>query len=61
MAKEKVSKESAEYTDHGTEDEHCAICSHYVNSTTCEIVAGRIVSGGWCKHFDHRRPVTHRR
>jgi len=60
MAKKKEAKETAEYTDRGTDEEHCSICSHYVNSTTCEIVAGKIAPRGWCKHFDRRRPVVHR-
>lgn len=47
----KISKEKADYTDHGTPQEHCSICSHYVNPTTCDRVVGRIVPGGWCNQF----------
>lgn len=32
--------------------EHCSICEHYVNKTTCEIVQGKINPEGWCKKFE---------
>ena len=51
MPLEKYTQKSAEYTDHGSKEEHCSICNHYINATTCRIVTGRIVPEGWCKHF----------
>ena len=39
------------YTHQGTPKEHCSICAHYINATTCGIVRGRISPGGWCKKF----------
>jgi hypothetical protein len=51
----RYSKEEADYTDDGSKEEHCSICSHYVNPTTCDIVVGRIAPGGWCKHFDKEK------
>lgn len=47
----KQSKEQVRYTDSGTDAEHCSICTHYLNPTTCEVVVGRIVPRGWCKLF----------
>lgn len=47
-----ASKSSVDYTDNGSKSEHCSICEHYVNPTTCEVVVGRIVPEGWCKRFD---------
>jgi hypothetical protein len=46
-----VSQTEADYTDHGTKQEHCAICRHYLNRNACEIVAGHIQPQGWCKYF----------
>lgn len=54
----KYSKIEAEYTDNGTEQEHCHICKHYVNVTTCAmcaIIMGRISPEGWCKYFKKER------
>lgn len=47
----KVSKESVNYTDQGSPQEHCSNCSHYLNPTTCEVVVGRIRPEGWCKRW----------
>lgn len=48
------SKEDAKYTDSGTDAEHCSICTHYLNPTTCAIVVGRIVPRGWCRFFEKK-------
>lgn len=45
----KQSKEQTDYTPNGSEAEHCSICAHYINPTTCEVVIGRIQPEGWCK------------
>jgi hypothetical protein len=51
----KLSKTVVEYVaDHGDSDEQCAKCDHYVNPTTCKIVAGRINPDGWCNRFSGR-------
>lgn len=52
------SKDAAQYTDHGSPSEHCAICDHWTATGTgdtgrCRIVAGRILAEGWCRHFVH--------
>ena len=47
----KFFKEVVAYTHQGTKEEHCSICVHYVDPTTCGIVRGRISPGGWCKKF----------
>lgn len=52
----KKSKASVEYTDdHGTSSEQCAKCKHYVNATTCAVVAGKINPAGWCDQFSRDR------
>ncbi len=49
----KLSKSDVEYSDdHGSSDEQCSRCAHYVNPTTCRIVAGRINPEGWCNQFE---------
>lgn len=54
----KLSKPSVSYTDSGTDAEHCSICIHYLNPTTCDIVVGRIRPEGWCERFDKKRKVA---
>lgn len=49
---QRFSKDSVKYTDSGTDAEHCSICTHYLNPTTCAIVVGRIVPRGWCEKFE---------
>ena len=48
----KFSKSTVDYTDKGKK-EHCSICKHYINKTTCEIVAGIINPNGWCNRFEN--------
>lgn len=31
--------------------DHCSVCRHYVNSTTCSLVIGTIAPDGWCNQF----------
>ena len=50
----KASKFSVQYTDHGTKQEHCSICKHYVSPVICAVVEGRIKAGGWCKKFEKK-------
>lgn len=50
----KVSKESVSYTDSGSPTEHCSLCTHYLNPTTCSRVVGRIRPEGWCELFKKR-------
>jgi hypothetical protein len=46
------SKSEVRYIDnHGSSDEQCSKCVHYVNKTTCEIVKGKINPAGWCDKF----------
>ena len=51
LANKPYTMEEVEYTDDGSEAEHCSICDHYVNATTCAIVNGVINAGGWCNKF----------
>ena len=40
------------YTDdHGSSNEQCSKCAHYVDRTTCDIVIGKINPGGWCRKY----------
>lgn len=54
----KVSQSSVSYTDHGSPTEHCSLCTHYLNPTTCALVVGRIRPEGWCKLFAKRKEVA---
>lgn len=51
----KYTKAESEYTDDGTETEHCHICKYYVHVTACAIVKGEISPEGWCKYFKKGR------
>lgn len=51
---EKMSKAQADYTDNGTADRHCGICSYYEN-LKCHMVMGPIKPEGWCKYFENRK------
>lgn len=56
MFPKQYSKKSVKYTDnHGKSSEQCSKCRHYVNPTTCEIVAGRINPNGWCKKYEESK------
>lgn len=44
-------KETVKYTDHGTKQEHCSICVHFVGPSTCEVVLGQVSPQGWCNQF----------
>lgn len=48
----KATKAAVDYTDDGTEREHCSICTHFIQGGACKIVAGRISPKGWCKRFE---------
>lgn len=48
------SKQAVKYTDHGTDAEHCSICTHYIPAAKqkmCEVVVGEVAPRGWCKLF----------
>jgi hypothetical protein len=48
-------KKATDYTDHASEsNERCALCSHYLKPSACEIVIGKIKPGGWCKRFSRK-------
>ncbi len=53
----KVSKASANYTDHArVMTERCALCEYILphdhKYTMCQKVRGQIERGGWCKLFE---------
>jgi hypothetical protein len=51
----KYDKTDVRYTnDHGNSPEQCSKCKHYVNTTTCAIVIGRIRPEGWCRKFERK-------
>lgn len=48
----KISKDSANYTDHSWSGEMCNNCEHYLRPNRCELVDGFIEPGGWCRYFE---------
>jgi len=49
----KATKEAAQYTSNGTEQEHCSVCYYFIpDRRECKKTAGRIAPGGWCKFFE---------
>ncbi len=50
-----LTKAETRYTDHGSQTEHCSICTHFHPPDKCAIVAGDVRPGGWCNHF-HKAP-----
>lgn len=51
----KATKVAVDYTDDGTDREHCGICLHYIAGGECKVVSGRISPRGWCSKFEPRR------
>ena len=52
-AKSKASKADAQYTDQASNpNERCAMCQHFIETATCQVVQGRISPDGWCKFFE---------
>ena len=44
-------QEEVEYTDTGSEAEHCSKCDHFESTGTCAIVHGQISAAGWCNKW----------
>lgn len=55
----KISKAAAHYQLHPHRSQHCGICEHFRPPGSCEVVAGRIVPNGWCRHFEARQGRPH--
>lgn len=51
IAKQKVSKASANYRGHPNNGQHCGQCVHYRFPLSCELVKGPISPSGWCRFF----------
>lgn len=51
----KSTKTEAEYTDFGTPQRHCAICTMFVEPQACTTVHGKISPLGWCRYFERER------
>lgn len=50
----KRTKESVDYSI-GDEDRYCGICQHFDGDVNrCELVAGKIRWGGWCRLFSRK-------
>ena len=46
----KKSKASVDYEPKAKMREHrCGNCAHYQGGGVCELVAGKVNTGGWCK------------
>lgn len=51
----KASKEEARYSLHGTEEEHCGVCTMFRRPGLCTSVQGRVNADiGICKYFEKR-------
>lgn len=50
-ANKPYSKAEVDYTDDGSETEHCSNCDHYDIEPDCKIVRGAIVAEGWCNKW----------
>ncbi len=53
-AAEKASKEAAEYRGRPNGAQKCGGCVHYIFPVTCVVVAGPVISVGWCKFYKAR-------
>lgn len=64
-AKQRITKEQAEYTDHSTDNKRCGNCSMFYRPNSCKLVEGFIRPQGWCKFWRARKmlenldPVGH--
>ena len=54
MMAEKFPKDAVEYGPGDIDGQHCGACTHFIEPSRCEIVYGRIRSGGWCRKFERR-------
>ena len=53
-AAEKASKVVAQYRGRPNGDQKCGNCVHYRFPVTCEVVAGPVISIGWCQFYKAR-------
>jgi hypothetical protein len=44
-------KAEANYQDHANGLAHCGICRHLASPNVCEVVAGPVSPGGWCRFY----------
>lgn len=51
---EKFAKDDVEYGPGDVDGQHCGICRHFIEPSRCEIVYGRIRSGGWCRRWERK-------
>ena len=48
----KIGKPEAGYQEHPKATQRCGSCSMYQQGGACSLVAGRISSSGWCRHYE---------
>lgn len=48
---DKLAKDAVEYGPGDVDGQHCGACTHFIEPSRCEIVYGRIRSGGWCRKW----------
>ena len=53
---DKLSKSEVQYTDRGQPPDLCAMCEHYVDEITCDLVREDINPEGWCRKFGPAPP-----
>lgn len=60
---EKIEKSAVDYGPGHPRGDRCAVCRHFEPPHACEIVAGEIGAGMWCKRFERqtRRQRLYRR
>lgn len=55
---EKLAKDAVEYGPGDVDGQHCGACTHFIEPSRCEIVYGRIRSGGWCRKFERKAAAS---
>jgi High potential iron-sulfur protein len=51
LAREKMTKQEAEYQDSPKDIRMCATCSFFEHPRSCKVVDGDVSPNGWCKAF----------
>jgi hypothetical protein len=47
----KISQSAAGYQDHPNGGRRCALCAHFQQPNSCQLISGRISPDGWCRVF----------
>lgn len=56
-AAKKIAQSVAKYQDTPKGSQRCALCTHFVAPSSCQLVAGTISPQGWCELYSPKSPA----